>query len=294
MKPIFLGYEMKTGEKVEIPVRHMIVTGQTQESGKTTTLEALIHRGENLRAIAFVTKRGEKSFKHGNTILPYFQERADWAFVSSILESMMREKMRFERAWITRACRGAETLIHVRMNCAKLEKESRKDMSKDVYMMLGEYLDRVLPLLACLPRSHKVDLRPGITVMDLSAYPLELQMLVISSTLEYIHARETDVVTIIPEAWQFVPQGRKTPVKLAVENLVRLGAGLKNYVWFDSQDIAGVEKTFLRACSVWLLGVQRESNEVKRTLANMHGLGKPKPEDVAGLHLGQEVRVVSQ
>ena len=47
-----------------IPLHHLVVTGQTQESGKTTTLEALVAQSE-LRAIAFVTKRGEGSFAGG-------------------------------------------------------------------------------------------------------------------------------------------------------------------------------------------------------------------------------------
>jgi len=99
LKTIHLGYEISSGEPVEIPLRHLAVTGQTQDSGKTTTLEALISRSE-LKAIAFVTKRGERSFQTTRTSLPpYFRERADWQFVSSILEATFREKMKFERSW---------------------------------------------------------------------------------------------------------------------------------------------------------------------------------------------------
>ena len=35
---IFLGYEIGSGEKVDIPLTHLVVSGVTQESGKTTTL----------------------------------------------------------------------------------------------------------------------------------------------------------------------------------------------------------------------------------------------------------------
>lgn len=38
---IHLGYEVGTGAPVAVPLKHTAVTGQTQESGKTTTLEAL-------------------------------------------------------------------------------------------------------------------------------------------------------------------------------------------------------------------------------------------------------------
>lgn len=37
---IRLGFEVGSGTPVDIPVRHMAVSGQTQESGKTTTLDA--------------------------------------------------------------------------------------------------------------------------------------------------------------------------------------------------------------------------------------------------------------
>ena len=57
---VLLGYAVGTGEPVHIPIQHMVVTGQTQQSGKTTTLEALISRS-GLSAVAFVTKRNESA-----------------------------------------------------------------------------------------------------------------------------------------------------------------------------------------------------------------------------------------
>jgi hypothetical protein len=102
---VLLGYEVGTGLPVEIPLKHMVVTGQTQESGKTTTLEALVARS-GVKAVAFVTKRGEGSFANARTIGPYFREQADWQFVASILEASRGEKLKFERAWIIRARRA--------------------------------------------------------------------------------------------------------------------------------------------------------------------------------------------
>ena len=91
-------------------------------------------------------------------------------------------------------------------------------------------------------RPDKVNLKPGVNVCDLTPYPTEVQALVIRSVMEWVHERERETVTIIPEAWKFMTQGRNSPVKLAAQSLVREGATLKNYVWVDSQDIAGVEK----------------------------------------------------
>jgi hypothetical protein len=284
---ILLGYAIPAGKEVVIPVRHMCVTGQTQESGKTTTLEALVGRSGR-RALAFVTKRGERSFESGRKILPYFQERADWEFIESVIEAIMRQKMKFERAWIVRACKGAQSLAGVRRNLDGLMAKSKRSMDADIYMLLGEYLDRVLPLLARLPKADKIQLAPGLNVMDLRGYPDELQMLIVSSSMRWIHEEESEVISILPEAWKFAPQGRNTPVKLEVRKIAREGAGLKNYLWVDSQDIAGVEKEILRAAAVWLIGVQREANEIERALSSIpKGIKRPKEGEVPNLRLGQ-------
>jgi hypothetical protein len=284
---IHLGYEVGTGKAIEIPLRHMAVCGQTQEAGKTTALEALISRS-GLRAIAFITKRGESGFSQGRRILPYFQERADWEFIESILEATMKQRMKFERAWIVKACKGAHGLAGVQRNVSDLMERSKRSMDKDIFMLLGEYLSKVVPLVRSLPKTPSVDLAPGLNVMDVREYPEELQLLVISSSIRWIYQHAQDVITIIPEAWKFVPQGRNTPVKVEVRKLAREGAALKNYIWIDSQDMAGVEKEILRAAAVWLLGVQREPNEIRRSLdAIPKGVKRPKEGDIPQLKLGE-------
>ena len=286
---IHLGFEVGSGKAVEIPCRHMVVTGQTQEAGKTTTLEGLISRS-GLPAVAFVTKRGEQSFAGARRIAPYFRERADWQFVASVLEATMRERLKFERAWIMRASKGARTLADVQRNVRKLM-ESAKGLSGDVYLTLDAYLEIVVPRVASVHWAASVELRPGINVVDLSDrdnFPPELQSLVMRSVLEWIYERCKGTITIIPEAWEFIPQGRGSPVKLSAVELIRKGAGLRNYVWLDSQDIGGVEKELLRSCPVWLLGVQRERNEIERVLGNIPaGIATPKAADIATLERGQ-------
>lgn len=282
-----LGFEVGTGEAVSIPLRHLCVTGQTQEAGKTTALEAMISRSKN-KAIAFVTKRGERSFESGRRIPPYFQERVDWEFVESILEAIMRQKMKFERAWIVRSTKGAHTLADVRRNVAEAMSKTKRPMDADIYMLLGEYLDKVLPLLARLPKADRIDLQPGLNVMDLRSYPDELQMLIVASSVRWIHQREEGVETILPEAWKFAPQGRNTPVIVEVRKIAREGAGLKNYLWIDSQDIAGVEKEILRAAAVWLIGVQREAHEIERALNSIpRGIKRPSAGEIPTLSLGE-------
>lgn len=286
---IQLGFEVGSGKPVEIPIRHMVVAGQTQEAGKTTTMEALITRGK-LPAIAFVTKRGERSFEKARRVEPYFRERADWQFVASVLEATMRERMKFERSWIIKASKGASTLAQVQRNVRKLMQDA-SGLSESVYSTLDAYLDIVVPRLQKVRFATSLDIRPGVNTLDLADrdnFPHELQSLVLQSCLEWVYEREEGTISIIPEAWEFIPQSRNSPVKLAAIELFRKGAGLGNYVWLDSQDIGGVDKEVLRQCPVWLLGVQREINEIKRTLSNIPaGIAQPKAAEIAHLERGQ-------
>lgn len=283
---VHLGFEVGTGAPVAIPLRHMVVTGQTQEAGKTTTLEALIARS-GLRAVTFVTKRGEGAFAGGQRLQPFFRERADWVFVSSLIDATLGEKNKLLRAWLMKVCRGTKTLAEVQRNVVAA-KEKARGFSESIYTEIEGYLELVVPQLAQLPPARKVEIGAGLNVMDLARYSTELQALVIRSVLEHVYEHEDGVVTVIPEAWEFLPEGRGSPVKREAEALIRKGAGLKNYVWLDSQDLAGVWKTAVRAAPVVLIGVQREANEIKRTLANIPaGIAKPSASAVARLQLGE-------
>jgi hypothetical protein len=286
-RTLLLGYEVgASGASVEIPLKHMAITGQTQEAGKTTALEALISRS-GLKAVTFITKRGEESFTGARRIEPYFREQADWQFVASILEASRGEKLKFERAWIIRASRGAKTLADVQRNVQKAM-VTAKGMSADVYLTLDAYLEVVVPEIEKIEWASGVDLQEGVNAVDLTDLSLEMQHLVIRSTISWVLNREKNTVVVIPEAWKFIPQGRGTPVKLAAESFIRQAAAMGNYLWLDSQDLGGIEKTILRSVPVWILGVQREANEIKRTLENIPaGFKKPKPANIATLELGQ-------
>lgn len=294
---ISLGYEVGSGKEVLVPLGHTIVTGQSQRSGKTTALEAMAARTLTLddvpTVIAFVTKRGEGSFaglsKH-HAMQPFFRQRTDWRFVEATLESAFDEGMKFERTWIIKACRNAKTLADVRRNAADLHEKAKRGMDKDLFMLVGEYLDEVLPDIESLP-SSSMTFSPALSevnVVDLVAWRPRMQMLFVASALDHIARDEDETVVIIPESWSMLPEHRKTPVKEPAVEIARKGAAVGNYLWLDCQDITGVSKEIIRQSSVWLLGVQREANEISRTLKHIPaGLKKPKADDVARLELGQ-------
>lgn len=287
MKAIPLGFEVGTGNPVTVPLRHMVITGMTQQAGKTTALEALVDRS-GVRAVTFITKRGEGAFDEGRRIPPYFKERADWQFVGSLIDATLNEKNKFIRSWLMKVCRGTKTLAEVYDNVVQARATSKRGIDEGVYTEIQEYLELVIPQLSLLPPARALKIQPGLNVIDLAPYSTELQGLVIRSVIEHVYEHEENVVTVIPEAWEFLPEGRGSPVKLAAETLIRKGAALNNYMWVDAQDLGGIWKTVVRAAAVYLVGVQREGNEIKRTLGNLPASApKLKPADVASLGLGE-------
>jgi hypothetical protein len=287
---ILLGFEVGTGKEVHMSLHHTVITGMTQLSGKTTTLEAIISRA-NRRAIAFKTKLGESGFNSYREIPPLFEERADWQYVSTLLEAVMGEKMKFERPWIMKATQGTKSLREVLENVQALRAEATKQLPENVYTALEEYLKIVVPQIEKFRFSRTLDLIDGINVMDLTEMTLELQGLVIQSTMEYVINNLHETILIVPEAWEHIPQGRNTPVKLYAETFIRKGAAIGNYLFIDSQDIAGIDKMPLRQCNNWILGRQREGHEVERVREQI-GRKKIDSEEIRSLPLGHFLAIL--
>jgi len=86
-----------------------------------------------------------------------------------------------------------------------------------------------------------------------------------------------------------LPEKYGSPVKRPAEAFIRQGATNNNFLILDSQDITGISKAVLKQVSCWVLGYQREINEISRTLDQipLPKNSKPKSEDIATLKVGQ-------
>jgi len=284
---ILLGFEVGTGTPVYVPLHHLAIFGITQLSGKTTALEALISRS-GLKAIAFKTKRGEAGFTKYNLVTPYYKPRADWQFVEGLVNVALGEKVKFEpgmRYAIMKVCRGRKDLREIQKAARAEAQKARSEFMRSVYEKLDAYLDIVLPELERWSFSEQLEVKEGVNVMDLSGMRLETQHLVIASTVEYAFSYLDHVVVIIPEAWETIPQGKMTPVKWVAQQFIRKGAAIGNYLWLDSQDIGGIDKTPLRQCDNWLMGRMKEAHEVERILKQLLGMKVPA-EEIQTLSLG--------
>lgn len=292
-----LGFELGTGRPIFIPLGHLAITGQTQAAGKTTTLEALISRSGS-DAVAFLTKRGEGSFRVAYFLKPYFRDRTDWPFIKSVLEARAGEKLKFETAQIIALCQdysgpegtweAPKTLADVLANAEIALKSKVRGYVRNVYVVLCEYLREVVPGIEAMPYTRSLELEDGLNVMNLIPFEMPLQALVIRSAIEWVHHNCDRTVVVIPEAWKFTPRRVQTPVRFSAEEFIRQGAALKNFLWLDSQDLASVSSVCLRQVKVWLFGVQREAAEIEKTLDLIPAdIRKPSKADIARLGLGQ-------
>jgi hypothetical protein len=292
-----LGFELGSGRPIAIPLGHLAITGQTQAAGKTTTLEALVSRA-GCDAVAFLTKRGEGSFRVAYFLPPYFRDRTDWPFIKSILEARAGEKLKFELAQIIALCQdysgpegswdAPETLADVLDNAELALKSKVRGFVRNVYTVLCEYLREVVPGIEAMPYTKSLELEEGLNVMNLTPFEMPLQALVIRSAIEWVHANCDKTIVVIPEAWKFTPRRHQTPVRFAAEEFIRQGAALKNFLWVDSQDIASVSAVILRQIKVWLFGVQRAADEIEKTLDLIPAdIRKPSKADIARLGIGQ-------
>lgn len=312
---IRLGYEILTGSPVDIPLRHTAVTGQTQESGKTTTLEALITRS-GLRAVAFITKRGEKSFRLQTPIAPYFREPSldaetpMWRWVESIFGTLGESVGSDDQALIIQCSRyvlklekhkvkGEErtrvveslrepvkTLAQVASNVALMLGQARGRDRKSL-TRLDAYFQMVMPQITRMKAAGSLELASGINVMDLEGLTSEMQMLIIRSVLELVYSSRRKTVVIIPEAWKFIPRARTSPVRLAAEIYIRQGLALNNVLMLDSQDLANIGTEVLKSIGVWILGKQSEINEVKRVVDYIPAIPRIAREAVMQLGKGE-------
>ena len=284
---IHLGFEVATANPVSIPLDHTLITGRTRRSGKTTTLEAIVQRS-GLRALTFLTKPGEDTFRNARFIRPYFHDEGGWRFVASVLEATLGEKLKMHRSEIINACKGARSLREVQSRIVVKKETARNGLVISLLTELEAYFEIVLPQIEKTPFAKTLEIGPGANVIDMSSdYSDELQALVIRSALGWVLRHERNVLTVIPEAWKFIPEERGNPVKQGCALLIRQGGVLGNWVAIDSQEITSIDKGIAKSCGTWILGVQRELNEVKRVIAQLPGKPKPTPEDVMTLGLGQ-------
>jgi len=287
LKPILVGFECGTGKRIDITPAHLFISGVTQKAGKTTTLEALIHRS-GFSAISFVTKPDEKCFENGHQHLPFFSEDVKWKELEGLFQSLLGgEKTTSLRAKIITLCKE-EKLSSV-LNKINDELNNEKVKQEDKLILIKTYIEDVFEQLENVDYTSELKLKDGINIMDLQNVGKELQSYIINGVLKEILNHRKDTIVIIPEAWKFIPQSGGSACKKSIEELIRQGASNHNFLWFDSQDIANVDKKILKSVFLWILGLQTETNEAQHTIKQIPLSKKKRPTEdiIMTLHIGE-------
>jgi len=288
-----VGYELGTGKVVNIDLNHLIITGTTQTSGKSSCLEGMASRLKDYKIIIFKTKVGEKSFTNGNEIPLFFKHNTGWEFVLQLLELTMKEKLNTKfRAKIIQCSEDTETLEDVHNNILEaLNAEKVSVGDKDCLVTINAYLENILPKLEKLDYSHTLDIKKGVNIMDLTTYgnDLEIQSIIIANVMDEVLNNFKETVVIISESWKYTPQRSGSPCKLSIEQFIRQGGTNGNYLFLESQDMASIDKTPLKQMHNWLLGRQSEKNEVLHTIVQIPLPPDylPTSEEIMGLKVGQ-------
>jgi len=290
---IHLGYELGSGAPVYIPVGHMVIVGQTQRAGKTTALEACATRADS-KTIAFLTKRGEGSFRFAREIPPYFEETVDWRSIKALCEALTEEKYdKFQRQCLRSVCRAGQSgRPGGKMFAEWAQPRTLEDVQRNVKtalskatgqreLIFGEIQDDLAITIEELGKlkgkSRAPELEPGLNVIDLERYEFHIQSLIVRSVIRWVHLHGKKTIVTMPEAWKFAPAARRSPVRDAAEEFIRQGAALENFLWIDSQNLSGISATLLSQIRVWLFGVQRLKAEIEKTLDAIPESMYPRP-----------------
>lgn len=305
---IHLGFEIGSGQPVEIPYGHTVFLGQTQQAGKTTALEAAAVRS-GFRVLAFITKTGEASFRRVPRDLlhaspPYYQESVEWRNVRDLCEAVTEENWdRFQRTALRSVCRAGhfgragskhyakwprpKTLADVLDNMATALEEAsgtREWIFGNIHADLEEALDEIKPLRKiCADPQLKI----GINVVNLERRREHIQSLVVASMIRWVREHEKKVIIALPETWKFTDAQKRTAVGNAARHFIREGAAQHNFLWIDSQTISRLSGELLAQCQVWLFGVQKWSRELSHALDAMPDHYWPQRNDLQTLGKGE-------
>lgn len=303
-----IGFEIETGDPVEIPEGHTIFLGATQRAGKTTALEkAAVESG--LKCLAFLSKRGEQSFRTGRIIPAYYSDaRFDWQVFRALSEALTGDRVtEFQRKALRIVCedgqlgkrkkRGKPNADFVSWNkptnLAELERNidiAYEAASLNLQMTFAELradLKLVKRELARLQLPKPPRLLPGINIVDLENESRHIQSLVIADMIHWVREKGRRTIVALPEIKTFAPGNRRTPVNDAAKEFIRVAAALGNFLWMDSQTLNNLSDEILSQVRVWVFGVQRTAKQIERALELIpESLERPHPSDIQTLKLG--------
>ena len=266
------------GQKVEMELFHTLIAGQTNLSGKTTTIRTLAPRAveQGFTVLIFDSKPTVREFPGYHDVPICYQSTTDSLVLLGLLEGIFRHKLTPFYATLDRLTEDAGGIPEVIANAEKYEEKAKSGFIKDACHTLAKLLGRLQDELQQFDFTSDLQLRKGeINVMPINSLSVEAQQLVIKTAFEQVlkhHNRK--VLAVIDETSRFLPQGYSSACKRAVYDAITQGAKTELYVWGATQFIATIEKDVIKAMANKLLGRQDDATEVKATLDRIPNLKK--------------------
>ena len=293
---MYLGMDLKTGEDVQLEIFHTLFTGQTNLSGKTTTIKALIPEALKLgyTILVFDTKEIRREWEGYHDIPLCYQPTTDPLVLIGLLEGIFERRITNYYSTLSRVTSSAKTLEDVISNTEKMEEQSHVGFIKDACHTLADLLARLNRELRGLRLSTKLELKQGVlNVMPINSLSPEAQQLVIKTAFEeLLRHHNHKVIAIIDEAFKYLPQKYSSACKRPVQDVVTQGAGTKLFVWLATQFIAPTDKDAMKACAVKILGRQDVKEELEATQEKIPGgSGLFKKQQIMTLQPGQFIYV---
>ena len=293
---LYLGTDLKTREDIQLDVFHTLFAGQTNLSGKTSTIKAVIPEAleKGYTILVFDTKETGREWEGYNDIPLVYRPTTDPLVLIGLLEGIFKRKITQYYSTLSRITQRAKDLGDIIRNAEKLEEESRSGFIKDACHTLADLARRLETELKQVSLSTKMELAENVlNVMAVNSLSPEAQQLVIKTAFEeLLRHHNKKVIVIIDEAFKFLPQEYGSACKRPVQDVITQGARTKLFVWLATQFIKTTDKDAMKACAVKLMGKQDDPTEIEGTQQRIPG-GKAKwnAELIMTLQPGQFIYV---
>lgn len=290
-----LGYEMKSGEPVDVPVTHSVFSALTG-GGKTEAVLRLMHEAENAgyTVLALDVKAKPRDFDGiGHEIRPYISESTEPLLVLRMLESVAGASLFSRFSVILDACMDTDHLRDVKANFDAIRDNKkawarRREDAKVLGYLAGKLLDQVEE------GRYAPDVRltkGGINVMDLSGLPLGVQQLVVDSVFRWLLARERKVILVLEEAINFIPQMEKVQFETSARRFIREGRSAELLLWASGQALTEMDIHIRKQMRAWILGPQMEEREAGKFMRQVPMKGVT-PEEIQKLPTGHFIAAI--
>jgi hypothetical protein len=271
LKPVIVAYEWGTARPIPILVNHTGIF-TIQGGGKSVLSQTMIREvtknNPDLRVLVFDNKEEPDYAGIGTDIPVYMADRYDTLSLMFILQQS-------SKIWLGRHVPELDDLINS-VKTPTLENifDRNEEMIaekhhpivihrlKDIRVALRKLKDEYKRV----PFETQLSLpsRPGIYRMPLNPYSDTIKGIAMDSTIRWILEHEHDVIIVVDEAKIASPQDKQSPCKESMAMIVERGRAKTLFLWAITQTITGMDKKPLKQVYLWVIGRQREVNEIKR------------------------------